>query len=231
MHTYLKRENNKSIMNQILVTKLNKENKKNKENRKNKVNKINFKNKTFFKLQFVFSIISVSSLIFYYINNQKKSDDLEKISEILNKNIKLSQIYNVEKESIKTNNYLGKIIIDKINVEYLVFNNFNEELLKIAPCKFYGGKIGDIGNICIAGHNYNDTRFFSKLNKLNLKDEIKLIDLKKSKEFVYKIYDIFETNETDVGSVIKKKKQKELTLLTCNNSNGKRIIIKAFLKD
>ena len=100
----------------------------------------------------------------------------------------------------------------------------------MAPCKFFGGNIGEYGNLCIAGHNYNDSRFFGRLDELEIKDEIKLIDLAET-EYTYIIYDIFETEENDVNSVIRKKRAKELTLLTCNNSNNKRIIIKAFLKD
>lgn len=198
-------------MNQILVTKLKKNNKK------------------FFKIQFVFSLAIIISLCIYYIYNENKSRKLEEISAILSKNIELSQMYNAEKQIISKNSYLGKIVIEKIDVEYPVFNDFNEELLKIAPCKFYGVDIGEQGNICIAGHNYNDNRFFGRLDELSLKDEIKLVDLNE-KEYLYTVFDIFETDETNVDSVIRKKKSHELTLLTCNNSNKKRIVVKAFLK-
>ena len=198
-------------MNQILVTKINK------------------KYKKIFKFQFVFSIIIIFILILYIVFTNIKEKELENISSILNKNIELSKIYNIEKQGIKEKTYFGKIIIEKINLEYLVFNNFSEELLKIAPCKFYGGEIGSSGNICIAGHNYNDKRFFGKLNKLEIDDKIKIVDLEE-KEYEYTVYKIFETDEKNVTDVIRKKQEYELTLLTCNNSNKKRIIIKAFRK-
>lgn len=210
MYSCVKLENN-NFMNQILITKPKK------------------KNKKIFKIQLAISIIIVIWISVYYLYENKKKQNLEKISVILNKNMELSQMYNVEKQILEKNAYLGKIIIEKINIEYPVFNDFNEELLKIAPCKFYGVNLGENGNICIAGHNYNNNRFFGRLGELKLKDEIKIIDLNK-KEYIYTVFDIFETEETNVNSVIRKRKQQELTLLTCNNSNKKRIIIKAFLK-
>lgn len=182
-----------------------------------------------FKLQFLFSIIISIFLGIYYMYQKGEEKKLEEISKILNKNLEFSQIYNGKENILDKNLFLGKIIIEKIEMEYPIFNDFTEELLKIAPCKFFGENIGESGNICIAGHNYNDKRFFSRLDELQLKDEIKLIDLY-GKEYMYMIFDIFETEETNVNSVIRKNKSHELTLLTCNNSNKKRIVIKAFLK-
>ena len=114
-------------------------------------------------------------------------------------------------------------------MEYTVFNLYNEELLKISPCKFNGKSLNDKSNICIAAHNYNDDRFFGRIDELNIKDTIKIEDLK-GKEYIYTIYDIFETKDNDL-SILKSNKNYELTLLTCNNSNNKRIIIKAYRKE
>ena len=125
--------------------------------------------------------------------------------------------------------YFGKLQIEKINLEYIVFENYNEELLNISLCKFNDSKLGKIGNICIAGHNYNDERFFGRIDELEIKDKIKIEDLDNN-VYEYFVYDIFEINDDDFES-IKQKKKYELTLLTCNNSNNKRIIVKAYMKD
>lgn len=197
-------------MNQILVTKIKK----------------NYK--IFFKIQFVLSICIIIFFGIYHFLENREDKNLEKISEILNKNIEISKMYNVENINLEKNLYFCKIEIDKIGISYPVFNELNEELLKIGPCKFYGKDIGNNTNICIAGHNYNDNRFFSNLFKMKIGEKIKIIDLDK-KEYLYEIFDIYETEESDVEGVINKKRAYELTLLTCNNSNGKRLIIKAFL--
>lgn len=182
-----------------------------------------------FKIQFILSVILtiITIIIIFYTYNQE--ENLENISKSLNKRIELFSLYNVTKVEINNDLYLGKIVIDKINLEYSVFNEYNEELLKISPCKFYGKNLEEKGNICIAAHNYNDNRFFGKIDKLETKDIIKIIDLKNN-EYQYIIYDIFETSENDI-SILEEKKNYELTLLTCNNSNNKRIIVKAYRKE
>jgi len=81
----------------------------------------------------------------------------------------------------------------------------------------------------LLGHNYNDTRFFSRLDELKINDKIKLVNLK-GEVFEYIVFDIFETNDDDM-SILKSTKNFELTLLTCNNSNKKRIIVKAYMKE
>lgn len=197
-------------MNQILVNK-----------------KINRKRKYIFKVQIIISILIAVILITVFGINYSNEKKLEKISQIINKNVKLSVMYETDKINSKET-YFGKIYIDKINLEYTVFNYYNENLLKISPCKFYGGKLGEKGNIGIAGHNYNDNRFFGRLDELEIKDEIILEDLEE-KKYKYIIFDIFETSEEDL-SVLFSNKMYELTLLTCNNSNGKRIIVKAYMK-
>lgn len=190
--------------------------------------KRNIKKKKIFKIQLILSIIIGSIFCSIIIVKNNDDDVLENISKIIDKNVKISQLY--KKEKINSyEQYLGKIIIDKINLEYTVFNKYDESLLKISPCKFYGGKIGEEGNICIVAHNYNDNRFFGRIAELETNDVIRLIDIEDN-EFEYIVYDNFEIDANDF-SVLKRNKKYELSLLTCNNSNQKRIIIKAYMKE
>ncbi len=182
-----------------------------------------------FKFQFILSIILIIIATIIIFKNYNEEENLESLSKSLDKRSELLAIYNVTQIEVKDNLYLGKIIIDKIDLEYSVFNKYNEELLKISPCKFYGKTLEEKGNVCIAAHNYNDNRFFGRLDELNIKDIIKMID-SKNIEYEYIIYDIFEIKEDDF-SILKASKNYELTLLTCNNSNNKRIIIKAYRKE
>lgn len=190
--------------------------------------KTNIKKKNIFKIQLFLSIIVSIFLIIIIILNYNEDEDLENISDVIDKNIELSSIYQTTKANTYEP-YLGKIIIDKINLEYTIFNNYDESLLKISPCKFHGGRIGEKGNICIAAHNYNNDRFFGRIAELEIKDMIKLVDLN-GKEYEYIVYDNFEIDENDF-SILKPNKNYELTLLTCNNSNKKRIIVKAYMKE
>ena len=150
------------------------------------------------------------------------------ISKLVNNIAKVDDVYrNKKKENIENLNnekYFGRIIIDKINVDYMVLNNYSEENLNISICKFFGDK--DSNNISIIGHNYENGIFFSNLNILDKDDEIKLII--DDKIFLYKVYDKYEVISDDI-TPFEEENIKEITLITCNNINKKRLIIKAYL--
>lgn len=206
-------------MNQILNTKLKK---------KRKLNKF------FFKFQFTISILIsfiLICMIIYYIFTLKKK---EKISNNLIGNYNIYKLYSngsqedyVEEKEQAENEIFGIIEIPKIGIRYPIFSHLNEELLKISPCKFYGESPKVNGNICIAGHNYNNSMFFSNLSLLNKNDEIYLYDNSNNK-YVYTIFNLYEVKESDLSPIFDyNQSSKELTLITCNNINQNRFIIKA----
>ena len=172
-------------------------------------------------------ILIVIILGFIYKNNKMAKNELV-ISKLVNNIAKVDDVYrNKKKENIENLNnekYFGRIIIDKINVDYMVLNNYSEENLNISICKFLGDK--DSNNISIIGHNYENGIFFSNLNILDKDDEIKLII--DDKIFLYKVYDKYEVISDDI-TPIEEENIKEITLITCNNINKKRLIIKAYL--
>lgn len=85
----------------------------------------------------------------------------------------------------------------------------------------------EIGNLCIAGHNYVDYKLFSRLNELELNDIISIYDLDGT-QVNYSIYDIYETNPDDTSCTFQETNGLRIvTLVTCNNVNGKRLVIHA----
>lgn len=121
----------------------------------------------------------------------------------------------------------GIIQIPKINLYYPVFSHLTEDLLKISPCKFYGDSPDVNGNICIAGHNYDNSLFFSKISTLSQNDEIFIFD-NNGIQYTYFVFDIYEVNASDLSPVLNyDENEKTLTLITCNNFNSNRIIVKA----
>lgn len=83
------------------------------------------------------------------------------------------------------------------------------------------------GNLCIAAHNYNDNRFFSNLNKLSINDKIQIFN-SNGKMLIYTVFEKYETNLDDISCTLPSGNNiKEITLVTCNNLNGNRLIIKA----
>ena len=207
----------KFIMNQILSTKLEK-------------NKKNSEKKNWFQFQLTFSIIIIVILIssgfFYFYHLTKKED----FSDNLIANYNIYRLYSTPQDNsnqASSNDLFGIIEIPKINLYYPVFSHLTEDLLKISPCKFYGDSLEANGNICIAGHNYDNSLFFSKLSTLSKNDEIFIYD-NNGKQYIYLVYDIYEVTESDLSPIFDyEENEKTLTLVTCNNFNSNRIILKA----
>ncbi len=127
--------------------------------------------------------------------------------------------------------YFGIIQIPKIDLYYPVFSHLSEELLKTSPCKFYGNTPDTNGNICIAGHNYDNSLFFSKISTLNNNDEI-FIFAQNGKQYIYMVYEKYEVTPNDLSPILNyPKNEKLLTLVTCNNFNSNRIILRAKQKN
>lgn len=202
-------------MNQILLTK----------------NKY-YKKKYLLIFQFTISIIIVSTIIYFLFNYFYKIKKQEYLSKELTNNYNLSLLYsNIEMNDEKSNNnnIFGTIEIPKLNIKYPIFSKLTEENLKISPCKFYGDNLEDYGNICIAGHNYDNGKFFSNIVLLNADDIIYIYS--NNIKYSYSIISKYEVNPNDLTPIFEYDiNKKNLTLVTCNNLNGNRIIIKAIEK-
>ena len=184
----------------------------------------------FYKVQLVFSLVSIIIFIFTFLIHKYNLEKKEKYSEKLLTDYSISQLYsesNYISQISEPSDIIGIIEIPKINISYPIFYGLTDELLKISPCRFYGTMPESNSNLCIAGHNYENNKFFSNLNKLEVNDEIYLYD-NNMKKYKYIVYDIFEVNENDWSSVINNiEKNSKLTLMTCNNQNKRRLIVKA----
>ena len=200
-------------MNQILSTKIPKKNKKHKQ----------------FIVIFSISIIAFSCFLFFYIFYEANLENEHNKSIELSNNYKILKLYATQNinSNKKASDILGNIIIPKLNINYAFFYGYTEELLKTLPCRFYGEIPPIKGNLCITAHNYNDNRFFGRISELEKNDEIIIEDILDNK-FYYYVFDKYEVLEDDLSPIKQyDKNQYTLTLITCNNHNKKRIIIKA----
>ena len=125
---------------------------------------------------------------------------------------------------------VARINIPKINCNYSILNKCSVELLKISPCYFHGAQPNEVGNFCIAGHNYRNEKFFSKVPKLENGDLIEITDLT-GRTLNYYVYEKFSVDPNDESSTDCTTQltngNTEITLITCNNDGSKRIIVKA----
>lgn len=195
--------------------------------------KKNKKQKKYFTI-FIFSIIICSIIIFYFLFSFLKRLNDQNKTNLLREKYNINTLYssNNNYTSLKLSNdisIIGLIDIPKLDISYPILSETNDDLLKISVCRFSGPLPNRIGNLCIAGHNYNNNLLFSNLNKLNIGDYIYITDLNNTK-LEYVIYNKFKVNESNLNCA-KNSKNIEITLITCNHHNNtERIVIKAKMK-
>lgn len=204
-------------MNQILVTK--------EYNRKQKLKIFSFKLQFYTSIVFFIILLLLFSSIVY--SNTKK----EQNSKVLTDSFNISTLYETSLDNIDKSNtesfVIGIIEIEKIKINYPILSNQNDELLKISPCRFAGPTPNEIGNLCIAGHNYADKRFFGRLKELEINDKITIYDLS-GNSLDYFIYEKKEISPNDLSCMSQETNgEKIVTLITCNNMSDKRLLIKA----
>ena len=193
------------------------------------------------------TIILILSILFFILFNIRKEDGIrentvvEKVVSKTNINSTQNSIteeqqsttneQTVEKEYIETefNGYKvsAKLYIPKINLETYVLEKYSKQALLTSVTKFYGGEPNQIGNFCIAGHNYGTSNMFQNLKNLSINDEMFLNDTNGNK-VKYIIYDIYKVLPNQTQCLSQQTNGKvELTLITSTLDSEKRIIIKA----
>ena len=120
----------------------------------------------------------------------------------------------------------GKIRIDKIHITYPIITETTLPYLKVAPTKFSGPDVNEVGNLCVVAHNYKNEEFFSKLSELERNDKVYLTS-NDGTELEYIVYDKYEIDETDLSCTNQDTDGKiELTLVTCTKKKKNRLVVK-----
>ena len=189
------------------------------------------KNKTILCfILFLFFIFILIILMFYCIlhftkinKNQIKAKNLKdsyNITKLYNQNIN----YNISRKIYINPYIIGKLKIDKLDIEYPILSVATEENLKKSLCRFAGPMPNEIGNLCIAGHNYLDNSFFGRLYLLNINDLVTIFDYYGNKK-EYKLIEIKEIDNNDLSCTNQQTNNKRIvTLMTCSSLDSKRTI-------
>ena len=195
-------------------------------------------------LIFIVLIILVFVILDIYKENKigKSNYDVQGVSTSVN-NKEENKINenktNKEKKYIKEDvpleykgyTVISKLEIPKIDLETYVLEKYLEETLNISVVKFYGANPNEVGNFCIAGHNFKNKNMFKNLKKLSVGDNLFIIDNDIGR-VEYEIFDIYKVSPNDVACLLQETNGKrEVTLITCTNDSKERIIVKAREKE
>lgn len=168
-------------------------------------------------------------------NNQQTNVTQTQVSNSKNNNSsnKKKKVKYITASNGKRYPSVGRIEIPKIGVNYAILAQASGDKLvdwlKISPVMFWGVYPNEIGNFSIAGHNYRNKRFFSKVPTLKIGDRIRITDAqgKKVNYTVFKKYEVSPKNTDCINEVPGKENKKVVTLITCTNDSKKRVIVQA----
>lgn len=209
----------------------------------NKKNK-SLQRKTFLYIFLFYCLIFISlSLTIYYIFYRFDLYNSERLSQKILNDYNIISIYNKSSDysinmpsnKVQLDNYdevsgyvIGIIEIKKIDIIYPILSETSRELLKLSPCKFFGPNPNEVGNLCIAAHNYKNNTFFSNLSNLKNGDIISIYDIN-GKSVDYIVFKVYRTNYKDLECMNQNtNKSRIITLVTCDTlDNNFRTIVKA----
>ena len=153
-----------------------------------------------------------------YSQEQNQEQNQEQVTEQQNQVITTS-----DGESYSA---VATVKIPSLKLSYPVLSETSDSLLKISPCKFWGPNPNEVGNFCIVGHNYRNSKFFSKVPNLEMGDIVELTDMS-GRTLKYKVYDKYTVDPTDVRCTSQLTSgKKEVTLITCTDDSSQRVVIK-----
>lgn len=173
-----------------------------------------------------------SNILIAVLNDTNEDSNANDTSEDASQKAINSSNLQTTKEGFKYTT-IASINIPKINVNYPILEGETgsleetESIIKIAPAKFWGSNPNKVGNFCIVGHNYLNSKFFSKVPTLENGDIIEITDENKQ-TMSYSVYTKYEVVPEDVSCLDQKTNgRKEITLITCTDDSQKRVIVKA----
>lgn len=135
------------------------------------------------------------------------------------------------KDRLNGQTVIGLIEIEKIDMIYAIVEGTSNANLGVAIGHMsQTAAIGEEGNCALAGHRGGTSGpYFKNINKLSKGDEIKITDTQ-GDEFIYLVTESYVVEPTEMSVIQDVPKQKLLTLITCQESGTKRLIVRAICK-
>ncbi len=126
---------------------------------------------------------------------------------------------------------IGIISIPKLKIQYPIFKNDNSTTLKVGTAAIYPGPdtveeaLNKPGNVVIAGHNYRNSRMFSKIHTLQEGDSIYITNIS-GVQLQYKVYYNYTILQEDFNYATRNTNgYPEISLTTCTNDASTRTIV------
>ncbi len=153
---------------------------------------------------------------------QEETQEPEEVVEEVVEEVDVSDI----PDNMGNYKVLGKLVIDKIELEKNILAICDDEALKLSATKLYGPDLNESGNFCVSGHNWKG--MLKRMSEMQVGDTLYTVNKETKTKVNYKIYNIYTCVPEDL-SCLKQNDDglKEITIITCNPGGATRLICKA----
>lgn len=133
-------------------------------------------------------------------------------------------------ENLKFNDTMdGILTIEKINLRLPILRGASTANMQLSVASIIGtGKIGQVGNYCIAGHrSYAYGKNFNRLDELTTGDIVKITTA--NRQYQYEVTEKLYVKPTDVWVLSGDEKSQEVSLITCHPmiNPTQRLVVRA----
>ncbi len=142
-------------------------------------------------------------------------------NEIQETYLRLDDSIDSDKEfiTINGNDYIGTISIPVLGLDLPIMNDWSNDKMKIAPCRYYGSIYTD--DLVLCSHSYDN--LLGNIKDLNIGDLVMITDVN-GKQFIYKVEVVEVLGPDDVTEMIES--EFDLTLYTCTKDNLNRVTVR-----
>lgn len=139
--------------------------------------------------------------------------------EITKTLLKVNDDIDTNSITIDGNDYIGTILIPTLGLELPIMSDWDNEKMKIAPCRYYGSIYTN--DLVLCSHSYDN--LLGNIKDLNISDLVVITDIKKE-HYIYKVEVIEVLGPDDVTEMIES--DFDLTLYTCTKDNLNRVTVR-----
>ena len=120
---------------------------------------------------------------------------------------------------IDGNKYIGIISIPTLGLELPIMNDWDNEKMKYAPCRYYGSL--ETNDLILCSHSYDN--LLGNIKDLKQKDIVVITSIS-GKKYIYEVEVIEVLQPDDVVEMIEN--EFDLTLYTCTKDNLNRVTVR-----
>ncbi|WP_438652954.1 class D sortase [Romboutsia sp.] len=181
------------------------------------------------KILIIIGITIIVMTVYLNYTTQKSND---KVVQKYEKTINSKPQQQNKAQTQLPEDIIGILEIPKINLKVAIQEGTDKTTLKTAVGHFKNTAMpGRVGNFAVAGHrSYTSNKFFSNLDKIEEKDEIKVVT--KTGTFTYIVTNTEVVTPEKVEVLNPKNNKKIITLITCTPKyvGSHRLVIQGELK-